>query len=238
MPETNFLSLLAGATLVVQCVLGLLVAMSLTSWSIIFMKIFLLGRARREAEQDLTAFIQASTLRAAIKTLGANASAPCYQVALQGVNELNRFEDMEDTVQTEHGAQIMMDNVRRALRRGVGSQVRRMTRSLSFLATCANAAPFIGLFGTVWGIMHSFHAIGQMKTASLAAVAPGISEALIATAIGLAVAIPATIAYNFFLSKVNQIENELINFAGAFLNRVQREMPGLVAGTKSGSDEF
>ena len=100
----------------------------------------------------------------------------------------------------------------------------RLNRSLSVLATAANTAPFIGLFGTVWGIMNSFHAIGLMKSASLATVAPGISEALIATAIGLAVAIPATIAYNLFLGRLGGIETLLVNFAGAFLNRVQREI--------------
>ena len=95
---------------------------------------------------------------------------------------------------------------------------------LPILATTANTAPFIGLFGTVWGIMNSFHSIGLSKSASLATVAPGISEALVATAIGLAVAIPATVGYNMFLSKLGQLDTLLGNFAGYFLNRVQREI--------------
>ena len=100
----------------------------------------------------------------------------------------------------------------------------RLSSSLSFLATAANTAPFIGLFGTIWGIMHTFHCIGAMKSASLATVAPGISEALIATAFGLAVAIPATVGYNIFVGKLGDLESKLVNFAGMFLNRVHREL--------------
>jgi biopolymer transport protein TolQ len=96
--------------------------------------------------------------------------------------------------------------------------------SLSFLATCVNVAPFIGLFGTVWGIMHSFYAIGLMKRATLAAVAPGLAEALITTAIGLAVAIPASIAYNFLTRMLGRIEMALVELAGTFLKRVESEL--------------
>jgi biopolymer transport protein TolQ len=94
---------------------------------------------------------------------------------------------------------------------------------LSFLATTGNSAPFIGLFGTVWGIMNSFHGIGLKGSASLAVVAPGISEALIATAVGLAAAIPAVIAYNYFLSKISVIEAELRSFSTDLLNMIERE---------------
>jgi len=150
------------------------------------------------------------------------------RVAVEGVNELNRFDDFDTSSHAQYN--VIKENLRRALRHGVSSQMEKLSSSLSFLATCANAAPFIGLFGTVWGIMHSFHNIGMMKTASLAVVAPGISEALVATAIGLAVAIPATIAYNYFQGMLGRIEAELINFAGVFLNRVQRELPTLAEG--------
>jgi biopolymer transport protein TolQ len=92
------------------------------------------------------------------------------------------------------------------------------------LATTANTAPFIGLFGTVWGIMQSFHSIGMLKSASLATVAPGISEALIATSVGLAVAVPATIGFNIFMGRLSQVDTLLVNFASTFLNRVQREL--------------
>ena len=113
----------------------------------------------------------------------------------------------------------------------------RLTSTLSFLATSANTAPFIGLFGTVWGIMNTFHAIGAMKSASLATVAPGISEALIATAMGLLVAIPATIGYNTFHGSLGVLETRLVNFAGMFLNRVQRELNAHRAVSRSGQAE-
>ena len=124
-----------------------------------------------------------------------------------------------------------------ALRQGVDMEMTRLTSSLSFLATSANTAPFIGLFGTVWGIMNTFHAIGAMKSASLATVAPGISEALIATAMGLLVAIPATIGYNTFHGSLGVLETRLVNFAGMFLNRVQRELNAHRAVSRSGQAE-
>ncbi len=222
MPEFGLLSLLGGATLVVKIVLGALAFMSVTSWYIIILKFFTLSSARRKTARNVFSFQEAEGLRSAIKLMGQEQHSPAYQVAVQGVNELNRMEETG----TEK-LEIIVDNLRRSLRQGVNTQLAKLTGSLSFLATCANAAPFIGLFGTVWGIMHSFHAIGQMKTAALATVAPGISEALIATAIGLAVAIPATVAYNYFHGVLGQIEAELVNFAGVFLNRVQRELPNL-----------
>jgi len=222
MQELQLFELLRHATVVVKVVLGLLAVMSLLSWGIIFTKLFTLASARRKISGNLYEFQEAEGLRSAIKLMGRDMRSPAYQVAVEGVNELNRLEDLN-----ESKLPVVMDNLRRALRQGVSEQVQGLSASLSFLATCANAAPFIGLFGTVWGIMHSFHSIGQMKTAALAAVAPGISEALVATAIGLAVAIPATVAYNYFMGKLNVIEADLVNFAGAFLNRVQRELPGM-----------
>ncbi|MBW2538234.1 MAG: MotA/TolQ/ExbB proton channel family protein, partial [Deltaproteobacteria bacterium] len=116
------------------------------------------------------------------------------------------------------------DNVKRALRRAINTEVTRMTQMVPFLATTGNTAPFIGLFGTVWGIMNSFHGIGQRGSASLAVVAPGISEALIATAAGLAVAIPAVIAFNYFMNKIRIIESELQSFSADFLNIIERDI--------------
>ena len=219
MPELQLIELLSHATLVVKLVLALLVGMSLVSWSIIFGKFFALSSAKRKIANNLFEFQEAEGLRSAIKILGRDLRSPAYQVAVEGVNELNRLEEMGGVKLS-----ITMDNLRRSLRQGVSEQIQKLTGSLSFLATCANAAPFIGLFGTVWGIMHSFHSIGQMKSAALAVVAPGISEALVATAIGLLVAIPGTIFYNYFLGKLNEVETGMIDFAGAFLNRAEREI--------------
>lgn len=217
MGDTSVLSLMLQATFVVKCVLALLILMSIVSWTVMFQKWFLLSAAKRKSQAGLENFQSAKDLRSAVQALGADASSPVYQVAQEGVAEFNRLRDVGS------GPDILSENVRRSLKQGVSAQTAKMGSSLSFLATCANAAPFIGLLGTVWGIMHSFHNIGMMKTATLAAVAPGISEALVATAIGLGVAIPATMGYNMFLGMLNGIEVQLGSFADAFLNRVQRE---------------
>jgi biopolymer transport protein TolQ len=224
LPQTGVIALLSHATLTVKFVLGLLVCMSLVSWSIILFKVFVLAQARSRARQDYTKFVGASDLGEGMRALGRDQTSPVYRSGVSAMNELRRLES--SGLLTCKNLDVVINNLRRALRQGVSSQLGGLSRSLSFLATCGNSAPFIGLFGTVWGIMHSFHSIGQMKTAALAAVAPGISEALIATAVGLAVAIPATIAYNFFLGMLQSIETELVNFAGAFLNTVQRELSG------------
>ena len=116
------------------------------------------------------------------------------------------------------------DNVKRSLRRAINTEMTKMTQMVPFLATTGNTAPFIGLFGTVWGIMNSFHGIGLKGSASLAVVAPGISEALIATAAGLAVAIPAVIAFNYFTQKIRIMQSELQSFSADFLNIIERDI--------------
>ncbi|WP_051286661.1 protein TolQ [Megalodesulfovibrio gigas] len=225
MNEMGYLEILGQATLVVKLVIALLVVMSLTSWTIICTKIFMLKGAKRRAVRDMGAFQEARSLHLAIERMGLDSYSPAYRVAVEGVNELNRFEEYSSPDKGQ--VETVVENLRRALRHGVSNEVSRLTASLSFLATCASSAPFIGLFGTVWGIMHSFHSIGKQGAASLATVAPGISEALIATAIGLLVAIPAAIAYNYFNGLISHLEAELVNFAGVFLNRVQRELPSM-----------
>lgn len=216
--DYNIISVFASASLVAQIIMIILVALSILSWTVIFGKVISLSSAERKAKAGIALFSNAPDLRQAVQTLGGDFSSPLYGVAQHGVREFNNGK--------EAGASesVVVETVRRALNQGVSLEIDRLHKHLSILATAANTAPFIGLFGTVWGIMTSFHAIGQMKSASLATVAPGISEALIATAIGLAVAVPATIAYNMFLSKLESIETRLINFAGIFLNRVQREV--------------
>ncbi|WP_461210729.1 MotA/TolQ/ExbB proton channel family protein [Desulfocurvus sp. DL9XJH121] len=224
LPQIGIFAMLAHATLTVKMVLGLLAVMSLTSWSVILFKYFSLSAARRNAGTDLRRFLSAGSLDEGMKALAQNQDSPVYRSGVPALNELRRLDGAG--VACDNGTSVVMGNLSRALDQGVGAQLSQLSASLSFLATCGNSAPFIGLFGTVWGIMHAFHSIGQMKTAALAAVAPGISEALVATAVGLAVAIPATIAYNFFLGMLSGIETELKGFAGAFLNAAQREMSG------------
>ena len=216
--EMGFFSMIWNATLVAKLVLFLLLLMSVSSWTLIIYKYFSLSAAHKKAASGLTRFTDARDLREAVQTLGGDSASPLYHVAQQGVAEFNRLKEAGNT------EDVAVDNVRRALRQGVSESMSKLSTSLSFLATAANTAPFIGLFGTVWGIMYSFHNIGLQKTASIAAVAPGISEALVATAVGLFVAIPATVGYNMFLGMMTNIESELVNFAGVFLNRVQREL--------------
>ncbi len=216
--EVSFFSMIAEASLVAKAVLALLIIMSIVSWGLMIQKWFMLGSAKKKAIDGLDRFERAVDLREAVQSLGADPSSPLYFVAHQGVTEFNKSKEMGNS------SEIVVDNVSRSLHLGANTEVSRMQRKLSLLATTANTAPFIGLFGTVWGIMSSFQSIGLSKSASLATVAPGISEALVATAIGLAVAIPATVGYNIFLGRLTEIETMLTTFAGVFLNRVQREL--------------
>ena len=211
-------SLLFNATPVVMGVLLVLVLMSLGSWTLMIYKHFSLGKAYRNSVKGLEFFSEARDLTSGVKALGSLPDSPVYHVARQAVSEYNRLKE------NRNSEAVIYDNVNRALRQGVSDVVSSLGGSISFLATCANTAPFIGLFGTVWGIMHSFHNIGLEGKASLATVAPGISEALIATAIGLFVAIPATVGYNTFLNRMSKLEVELTNFGRVFINRVQSEV--------------
>ncbi len=230
--EFNLFTMIANASLVAKGVLAILFLMSVGSWGLMIQKAIVLGAARRKAQAGTARFEQAANLRDAVQQLGADASSPLYAVAQRGVLEFNRSKELGNS------SEVIVDNVRRALRQGVGSELSRLQASFSVLATCSNTAPFIGLFGTVWGIMHSFHSIGMSKSASLATVAPGISEALVATAIGLAVAVPATIGFNFFLGRLAQIDTLLVNFAGIFLNRIQRELNAHRKVNATGSMEY
>ncbi|RRD69657.1 MULTISPECIES: protein TolQ [unclassified Desulfovibrio] len=216
--EFSFFAMIAQASLVAKAVLLLLLIMSIASWGLMIQKSIGLSSANSKARSGTDRFEKAPNLRDAVQSLGSDPTSPLYYIAHQGVLEFNRSKELGNS------SDVVVDNVRRALRQGVGTELSRLQSSLSFLATTANTAPFIGLFGTVWGIMGSFHSIGMLKSASLATVAPGISEALVATAIGLAVAVPATVGFNIFMGKLSQVDTLLVNFAGVFLNRVQREL--------------
>lgn len=216
--DLSIISLIAQATVVGQVVLLILLLMSVLSWAMIFQKWIAIRLAMKKTVLGSERFHDARELRNAVHSIGRDMISPLYVVAHEGVTEFNRSKEAGNS------EEVIVENVRRALRQGVSTEMTRLSSSLSFLATTANTAPFIGLFGTIWGIMHTFHSIGAMKSVSLATVAPGISEALIATAFGLAVAIPATVGYNIFVGKLGDLESKLVNFAGMFLNRVHREL--------------
>ena len=193
--DLSILSLLAQATLVAKAVLVVLLFMSVFSWALMFRKWMNIRAALKKAADGMDRFNHARDLREAVQSLGGDPDSPLYTVAHEGVTEFNRSKEAGNS------EDVVVDNVRRALRQGVDMEMTRLTSSLSFLATSANTAPFIGLFGTVWGIMNTFHAIGAMKSASLATVAPGISEALIATAMGPHVTQFITDHQGFFLAE-------------------------------------
>jgi biopolymer transport protein TolQ len=216
-------------------VLMLLLLFSVTTWTIIVVKFRYLRRVFRESalfmdffwkSRDLSeAFAQAKQMRfspiARVFRIGYVELKKVSQAGQETKNGSRTGEDSEPSMRIQyHGS----ENIQRAMRRGINTEITRMTRMVPFLATTGNTAPFIGLFGTVWGIMNSFHQIGQMGSASLATVAPGISEALIATAAGLAAAIPAVIAFNHFMQKIKIIETELQGFSSDFLNIVERDI--------------
>lgn len=197
----------------------LLIAFSISSWAIIIHKLLFLTRAARESERFLTAFWEAKRLDQMYQQSEEYAKSPLAQVFRSGYVELARLKKRSGDEETLGGG---IENVERALRRSQSAETTTLESLTSFLATVGSTAPFIGLFGTVWGIMKAFKEIGRMGSANLATVAPGISEALIATAAGLAAAIPAVIAYNYFISRIRILETEMDNFSSDFLNIVKR----------------
>lgn len=211
------ISAVSQATLVSKAVLALLLFMSLVSWAFMGGKWLALFAARRRASAGIDGVDAAPSLNHALGALAEDERSPLFGITRRAVREFNRINATGDA------ARLLNDNVRRALHFGIAEEMRRLRSSLSMLATTSNTAPFIGLFGTVWGIMHAFHAIGAMKSVSLATVAPGIAEALIATAMGLFVAIPATCGYNLFSARLAVMEGMFVNFGGQLLNRMQHE---------------
>jgi biopolymer transport protein TolQ len=213
-----------------QMVMLTLLVFSLASWSIIFMKIRLFKKALNDTDEFLDTFWSSKTLKDADNAAKNHILSPEAAVFIAGFSELQKINKIRNRSEEEKGNEPLemqlatMDNLKRAIRKAESQEMSELGKSLPFLATTGSAAPFIGLFGTVWGIMASFHDIGMRGSASLAVVAPGISEALVATAAGLAVAIPAVIAYNYFANKLIEIENEMQNFSTDFLNLVERDL--------------
>lgn len=214
--------LILKATLAVKGVLILLLFMSFYSWAIIFYKFFVFFRVRRDNKLLLRFVEEGTNFSSLIRSLESNKNKLGAKMLVRAIEELKRITSL--TKEKSKLESIALENLDRSLLSSRSKITLQLKRSLPFLATCSNSAPFIGLFGTVWGIMHSFHAIGLQKSASLATVAPGISEALIATAIGLAVAIPATMAYNYFLTKLQDIDKDLEILGHLFLNQVKRNI--------------
>ncbi len=235
-PQTfNILEMIAKAGLMVQFVLLLLLFFSIASWAIIFVKYRYIRKAFKESADFTEFFWQSRDLSAAFAKAKQLQGSPIAKVFQIGYVELRQLRQTRHSAaqpgptRSHDSATLLngfkgMDNVKRALRRSINEETTRMMQMVPFLATTGNTTPFIGLFGTVWGIMNSFHGIGLRGAASLAVVAPGISEALVATAAGLAVAIPAVIAFNYFMQKIRTIESELQSFSADFLNIIEGDL--------------
>jgi biopolymer transport protein TolQ len=212
--------LLANTGLVARIVLFLLLVFSVFSWAIIFHKHRSFKAARRDSREFLKIFRQSkklSDIRASCKTLKAS---PLVEVFLAGYREI---ENQAVAGENPGKPRIRsLDSVHRALQIAASAELTRMEQSLSWLATTGSVTPFIGLFGTVWGIIDAFRGLGTAGTASLRSVAPGISEALVTTAAGLFAAIPAVVAYNQFVQRIKEFGALLDDFALEFLNMTER----------------
>jgi biopolymer transport protein TolQ len=219
------LGIFAVTGLVVKLVLLILIFFSIVSWAIIFFKFLQVHRANNESVRFMEFFWKTKRFDAINEQLDRFVHSPLAVLFSEGFTELKKLMDTgmkkeePDVISTELGG---IDNIARALRRATTSEITRLEKYLTFLATTGSTAPFIGLFGTVWGIMTSFKGIGETGSASLAVVAPGIAEALIATAIGLVAAIPAVMGYNHFQHKIKVLIAEMDSFSTEYLNVVQR----------------
>jgi len=200
-------------------VLAILLLASGWSWTIIFQKSLQLRRAQARSLEFLETFWQAKRLDEIYSRSNSMKDAPVAQVFRAGYVELAKLTGEGGERKVDLAG---IDNIERALRRAANAELTHLEARTSFLGSTAAAAPFVGLFGTVWGIMKAFGEISQQGSANLATVSAPISEALIATAVGLFAAIPAVIFYNHFVAKIRILESEMNNFAADFLNLVKR----------------
>lgn len=200
-------------------VIAILILFSLFSWTIVFSKSSVFSRARRDNRNFLRAFRKAQSLQSVAVASEQFGRAPLVAVFDFGYGEIERQVK-------QRGALVNKPAIERSLQLGISEEVTKLEMNMNWLATVASISPFIGLFGTVWGIIDAFQGLGTAGSASLRAVAPGISEALITTAIGLAAAIPAAIFYNLFGTRIKEIGTRMEDFAIEFQNFADRDFGG------------
>ncbi len=224
MPSVEILRFFVGTGWTAKVVLGILLLFSLGSWSVILAKWRELAAARKSSEAFLGKFRKATRLNDVAEIAPKYGKSPLATIFRAGFAELGaQIRSVQRREPSEEGHRIRsLDGVQRAMERAAGAERERLTRALPFLATTASATPFIGLFGTVWGIMNTFRAIGATGSTSILTVAPGIAEALVNTAAGLVAAIPALIAYNHLLGKVRHLSRRMEDFELEMLNLVDR----------------
>jgi len=215
--DLSILYLITQASLVVQLVMALLVVISVASWTAIFSKGFAIRRTREQTIAFERNFWSGAEL------------AQLYQQATSGRRDAGALERIFEAGMTEFlklrgrgDASATLDGARRAMRASYQREMDGLESRLSFLASAGSVSPYIGLFGTVWGIMHAFTGLASLEQATLASVAPGIAEALVATAIGLFAAIPAVVAYNRFAHDIDRLANRFESFIEEFSNILQR----------------
>lgn len=221
-PEPTIVDMISGSGPVVQSVLYLLILISVASWAVVLYKARQIRSARRGSERFVELFWDTRNLTEISRACADLPASPVAEVFKAGYQELVRLRNKKTQAEAFTTELPGVANVERAMRRAASLQQTRLEKLLTFLATVASSTPFIGLFGTVWGIMNSFMGLSRAGTSTLQAVAPGISEALVATAMGLAAAIPALVAYNHFARQSRVMSVEMENFASEFLNIAER----------------
>ncbi|WP_351017935.1 protein TolQ [Shewanella sp. AC91-MNA-CIBAN-0169] len=218
--EISFIGLFLEASVLVKLVMLTLLALSIASWAVIIQRNKLLGSARVKSLRFEETFWSGVDLNRLYKELIARGSAisGLESMFVAGFKEYTRLSKVNSKA-----PEAVMDGTSRAMRVSLSREMEKLENHLPLLATIGSTSPYIGLFGTVWGIMNSFIALGSVENATLAMVAPGIAEALIATAMGLFAAIPAVIGYNRFTTQVDKIEMSYANFMEEFSNILQRQ---------------
>ncbi len=218
--DMSILSLVGGASVMVQLVLVSLLLVSIIAWTMIFQKWRVLKRAKDEANLFERRFWSGADLVDLYKALAqrknAQGMASIFEAGFREYAKLHKQPGMIN--------EAVLEGAQRAMRVTLNREVERVESGLPFLATVGSTSPYVGLFGTVWGIMNSFRALGQVEQATMAMVAPGIAEALIATAMGLFAAIPAVIAYNRFSYSVERLEGRYDGFMEEFYNLLNRQV--------------
>jgi len=227
----SILHLVLNASFVVQLVMLLLVAVSVASWAAIFRKLIALKRVKALNEAFERDFWSGTSLNDLYASAAQNAkvAGPMERIFASGMREFQKLRERQIS-----DAGTLLDGARRAMRASYQRELDVVESNLSFLASVGSVSPYVGLFGTVWGIMHAFTGLASLQTVTLATVAPGIAEALVATAIGLFAAIPAVVAYNRFAHDIDRVANKLETFIEEFSNILQRNLGSGGSATPSG----
>jgi biopolymer transport protein TolQ len=219
--DLSFVHLIAHASVLVQLVMGLLLLVSLTSWWFIFLKMFAIREEIRHTEQFEDAFWHNQNLNELYKD--ASSASSQEHGALERIFASGFVEFVKLKKQLGLDSRAVMDGTRRAMRATYQREMDRLESHLAFLASVGSVSPYVGLFGTVWGIMNAFRGLANVSQATLAHVAPGIAEALVATAMGLFAAIPAVVAYNRYSHEINRLSTRFDSFTEEFSNILQRQ---------------